>query len=715
MKFKTSIKEKSTVKDFSPTLAELSSMADPSFLPYLTGSKTMFSIQFSSGQDDLNPGTAPRFPFDLISDASALTRIIGARIISDTGSLIKPVSLLISRDDYSLTVNVLTALTNLDIESIWQKTFLNHHARGSLITLSAQTDESGSLIPFRSLFSCTKTGEFFHPPCPQCGFELELCRDDKVLEEAGLKPYSKSLARYLACPSCALKDNEKTFYSFAPDAADPGSVKSPADLINGFGGLMKGDLPCTRCPEHTSCYKDRHVLSLIIPIAFYPFYLIMFEAPSLNAQDFLSLISGEPFDELEQGLAQKRQFARKGYVSLLKERTVTPVLFVGDERQFLEILYLKLSILGEIAQYILSGERKFAYPEFGPSLDRLWVQIPFQSDLLPTFWNFRLMMMGMDPDIPVVLPSPGADYAAHCMGMLWFHALLKNRELDIRAINTGIVRVLKKKQADINGIMFKPDNIFWAPRPAPKRWRPLWEKALGLGTALLVEAGKTGSLPDGFWAAYHALRDEIRKELFSEAPLAQALPEVAGEDKADDAQIGHILARIRSKWAQEGQAQERDVTKEAVYVLESLPSLDAHEDAQATMIITPERPSARDESGEEYSKTSVLPAQPQQQAPAVAEEEDFSTETIIMQHQPGPAAKGPEAMDQTVVVSPKTAKTGPKEKIAASEKPAEKDLEETLIMGAPAQGAPAPAQKKSAQTDEDELAQTVILKPEKKK
>jgi hypothetical protein len=44
------------------------------------------------------------------------------------------------------------------------------------------------------------------------------------------------------------------------------------------------------------------------------------------------------------------------------------------------------------------------------------------------------------------------------------------------------------------------------------------------------------------------------------------------------------------------------------------------------------------------------------------------------------------------------------------EKPTENDLEETVIMGAPA-----PQKKKPAPKDEDELAETVILKPDKKK
>ncbi len=262
----------------------------------------------------------------------------------------------------------------------------------------------------------------------------------------------------------------------------------------GFGELKNGDLPCIRCPEHTACYQDRHVLSVITPVAFYPFYLLMFEAASLNACDYLFLLSGAPFEEIEQTLDSQRQFARKGLVSLLKDRAISPLLFAGQAREFLEILYLKLCFLGEVAGYVLSDKRRFTYPGFGPSLDRLWVQIPEQSSLLPAFWTFKLTLMDMEPEIPGVLPSPGSDYATHCMGMLWFHALLRNRSQDIRAINEGIVAVLKEKQMGRDMPVFGPENIFWEPRPVPVKWKGLWDKALDIGRALLVDAGKTGFL-----------------------------------------------------------------------------------------------------------------------------------------------------------------------------------------------------------------------------
>jgi hypothetical protein len=694
-------------------------MANPSLLHYLTGSKTTFSLGFASGFIGPNEETAPLFPFEIIDDTSALTRIIRARVESDAGSVVKQVFLLLSRDDIPLAAAGLNPLTNIDIESAWQDAFRNHSKGGSLIALSAQGDEKGGLEPFRSIFYCTKVRQFFHPPCPQCGKELELCRDDKLLGEAGLKPYSKSLARYLACPVCSLKEGDRTFYSYAPDAADPARVKGPAELIMGFGGLKDGDLPCIHCPEHTACYQDRHVLSVITPVAFYPFYLLMFEAASLNACDYLSLLSGAPFEEIEQALDSQRQFARKGLVSLLKDRAVSPLLFTGEAREFLEILYLKLCFLGEVAGYVLSDKRRFTYPGFGPSLDTLWVQIPEQSSLLPAFWTFKLALMDMEPEITGVLPSPGSDYATHCMGMLWFHALVRNRSQDIRAINDGIAGVLKEKQVGRDMPVFGPENIFWEPRSVPMEWKGLWEKALDIGRALLVDAGKTGFLLEELWQSFHALRDEIRKELFIGVQSAQVYPEAPEEKRPDDVQIGLILRQIKSKWAQAQPVTPPDEKPEPAAIPLQPQSPAALEDGEATVIITPAKPSVQAEAKDEYSQTVVLAAGPQQQDTAVAEDEDFSTETIIMRHpEASPvapvSAKDPVDLDKTVVMNSGQPKVAPKAKEGPLKEPAEKELDETLIMGAPVRGAPAAAQKKPVRQDNDEMAQTVIMKPEKK-
>ena len=188
----------------------------------------------------------------------------------------------------------------------------------------------------------------------------------------------------------------------------------------------------------------------------------------------------------------------------------------------------------------------------------------------------------------------------------------------------------------------------------------------------------------------------------------QAFPEAPGEplvkERSDDAQIGLILKQIKSKWAQAGPVTPADEKPEPAAIPLQPQSATALEDGEATVIITPAEPSVQEEAKDEYSQTVVLAARPQQQGTAAQEDEDFSTETIIMRH-PGASAvapvsaKEPVDLDKTVVMNPAPSKAVPKAKEEPLKRPAENELDETLIMGAPVRGAPAAAQKKPVSAD----------------
>jgi hypothetical protein len=110
---------------------------------------------------------------------------------------------------------------------------------------------------------------------------------------------------------------------------------------------------------------------------------------------------------------------------------------------------------------------------------------------------------------------------------------------------------------------------------------------------------------------------------------------------------------------------------------------------------------------EEASETIVLPPHP-----PLAFEEDFSTETVIMEHSPISALVKPaNAMQETVLIGPERAKSAVQTE--ASPTPGADDLTETVIMGAPTQVEPALSPKALTPQDDDGLAETVILKPQK--
>jgi hypothetical protein len=625
-------------------------MHDHSLLPYLSGFGSGFSLAFTQSAAAPDTASPQRFPFEIISEAGPLTRILCGSIVSDAGALVKPVFMLLSRDEYALPGGGIAPLANPDIDAAWKAFFQAKLLAGRIITLAAQLDESGRLHAFRPLFACTHTRRFFHPTCPQCGAGLDLARDDALLADAGLKQYSRSCRRYLACPVCSLEPGTREFYAFRPEGTDPETVKGPAELIAALSRAAGGS-PCGDCPERGPCHDAGQADKRLASIAFYPFHLALYEAASMNAADFLALVSGASPRELERSLAASGERARARQVAEVSARCPAPLLFPADDRQFLEVLYLKLSFLGEVARGVLSGTEHTTHPRFGPGLDKMWIRIPDQAGLLPAFWSADLAFTDMDLQIPEVLPVPGKVYAAHVMGLLWFQALLANRLQDTRTVNQALARALQEKRVDPADPVLNARNLFWEPREAPSRWRGLWAQTMDLGAELLLKAGEAQGFPEAFAQAHRVLMDTIREEMLARSGVAEPPREQGKEDRAGadgDAAIGEALGRIRARWEQEAALVPAEV---------------------------PPGPSA-----------TALPAAP--------EEEDFRTETVIMRHAPESARPEPEGdLDRTMVTGAAPASAG-----TAPEPPREEDLSQTVVMGARLSTQVTPPEQDSAQT-----------------
>jgi len=96
----------------------------PSLLPYLELTDTKFRLNFSLiSQDGSIPEKSP-FPFLVISESDPFARLIEARFVTDAGSEIKRVFLLLQKDEYHLTRDELRPFNNQDVDQCWQKAFL---------------------------------------------------------------------------------------------------------------------------------------------------------------------------------------------------------------------------------------------------------------------------------------------------------------------------------------------------------------------------------------------------------------------------------------------------------------------------------------------------------------------------------------------------------------------------------------------------------------
>lgn len=562
------------------------------------------------------------YPFLVMSDSDPLTRLIGAQFLTDAGSELRKVFLLVQKDQYRMRRDELLPFSNKDIEDCWHRafSFYSEEKQGySLIILADQISEKGRLRPFQPLFFCRNKELFFHPPCPKCGLLLQQCDHDDFLINSGLEAYSSSLKRYLYCPSCS-SSGSSDFYVYELDNSDPPFLKDRRTLIKEFGFLrerrVETDLPCSDCMNHQECYgPEQQVYLRIVPFSFYSFYMLMFEAMSLNAPDFLSLISGARFEELESNLARRREFGRISCVETMKKGGLVeaPLFFSNDERNFLEVLYLKLTFLGEVFKKLFPGGDLFKHPDLRLCIDRMWVKLSEQSTLLPFFWNFRVELLDISMPFPDVVSFPKfpASNTLFFLGLTWFYTFLVNSEQDSSKVSHALQEAAKNFSFDgdcsLKGYSmgelnpaFLPGNIFWNPagKTVDKNWNIFWEKSLCLGWDLL----KTGfhSSPEmskeEFQRQLESLREEIRGSLFAKELIADRLP-VPSETVETNEAIHDILTRIINKWHMEIGAEK--------------------EELEETVVLTPEIPRK-----EVSTSPSPIDKQP--------EEDESLAETIIL-------------------------------------------------------------------------------------
>ena len=584
---------------------------EPSLLPYLDSFHGNLYLKLPLIHQNPTILEKTAFPFLVVSDSDPIVRLIEGQIVTDAGSEVKKVFLSIQRDQYRLVRDELWPMNNRNVDDFWQNAFsfyAGEQKNSPLLVLASQINEKGGVRPLQSLFFCKTRKLFFHPPCPKCGLSLHQCENDDLLTLSRLQSYSASLKRYLYCPSC-FSNGQSDFYVYELEPSDPPELKDRWALIKGFNLLARersknDQFPCSGCPNCEECYgTHQQVLSRILPFSFYPFYMLVFEAFSLNGSDFLSLISGATFDELEARLEARRELGRLNCLKMIKQDHLAkaPFFYDRDEKSFLEILYLKLSFLGEVFQDLLPGTDFFKHPDLRFSIDRIWVKLSNHHSLLPFFWNFRVGFVDISAHPqemrPPKLPSSSTYFF---LGCVWFYALLANKKQDFSKISFSLREALDHSfsDQDFSAPSFHPVNIFWDPegKDVNQNWLPLWEKALFLGWSVM----KVSFQYDPKWSKeefldqLENLRGEVKHHLFWKEPV-ESLQTRASEDKSQDEAIHAILTGILKKWRTEIKVEKEDMKETVILspaglIKEPPPSLrEEKEIFPETVIIKPPR------------------------------------------------------------------------------------------------------------------------------
>lgn len=543
-----------------------------SLLPYLETAKGKFSLQISVANPDLQPSGTVFAPFLLIDDADPFSRVLAGKIISDNGTPVFSVFLQIQKDEYTFTGNALLPVTNQTVTQCWQNTLQSQQKKSDstdTFKIADQTDTAGNPVPLHSLFFCKKNHTYFHPPCPNCGQLLHLCKDEPLLAAARLEPYNNSLRRYLFCPDCCGK-TENIFYSLTRFPDDPPLVADCHQLLAKYKQLLSLNapdtkLPCWTCSEKETCARnsDFNFPELSI-VSFYPFFLLISHAASLGATEYLALLSGAPVQDIEKKLSAKQQTGR---IQLLKNlesefQQNKYFFFKKEKKHFLEILFLKLVFLENFTVNALCSSSFHIFPDIGSALRNTWVD--FSSDsLLPDYWSFRCKRFDAGRFIPsaALLPEEPPEALFHSLGLLWFHILTINRTHNTASLYSSLNKMLQNTtpgtapkfspfSAEIDPQTFKSKQIFWNPDviSVADEWNAVWLQCLEIGWQFLISARQSVPTisPEEILDRISQVRQNVKNILFTETSAAPS--DHAHKDK-EKTELTSILNKIEKKWS----------------------------------------------------------------------------------------------------------------------------------------------------------------------
>ncbi|HIJ88278.1 MAG TPA: hypothetical protein HPP97_11460 [Desulfuromonadales bacterium] len=533
-----------------------------SLLPFLQPTDQSPRLALTEGSSDAS------YPFAIMDDSAPFSRVIRGSFLTDASSSLKNVFLVLQRDMYRLKDTTFSAVTNLTIEAGWVEMLLLAMTSDSgedLISLTAECSCDNKKIGiFAPLLFCREKKLFMPLLCPSCARELELCHDDELLVQKGLHPYSRSVRRYLYCPSCSSTEQSEFFVREREDT-DPLFLSDCMDLVRRLQlleehGVDTDRFPCVSCAERGTCFGSTNsVRTRLTPLSFFPFHMLIVDAPALNAIDFIALLSGATpallAEQLDCHAFPGRVFSLN---SIDNTKTVNWTLFAqGDERVFPELLLLKLSLLEEVVG------RVEAHMNASLRGERVWVYVPKVGRNLPAGWNFKLLFIDdLTPEASVHEIERNWPMALAQTGLFFFQILLSGRKIGESSIVEAVRQYLSEK-SDSGGetgtsnlkSLCVPANTFQNSDgfKINRLYETVWDKACAAGLELLdVARGKSLSCCRDIHHSMLNILEETRQLLFSTDQLKCA-PTVT--DGAAEQEKRVMIRRIVSEMIDSSRAE----------------------------------------------------------------------------------------------------------------------------------------------------------------
>lgn len=366
-------------------------------------------------------------PFVCLDDSGRWATVLLGRVVLGKGTTIRPLALKIQRSAYRSPQPGLDRerVTNVDVDEAWRGERDMHLAlqESSPLEAASLLDLGEEFFRNGPITFCRKTRGYFHPPCPACAGPLEDCRDDGLLSDLGLPPYSESLTRFLHCPACTAPSSPspapaRVFYTYSLGAEGrPRSgvaVRRRGELYRDLADLVRKDLPapererlgerfpCSTCEHRDGCYPPDAgsgpipAESLLVPISYHEFHLLPLETLELHIDELGDLLGGAPWARVKKVAVEAGSPGRARLLDPLEGAFSSPFQWIHEHEVSgafsLEVLRLKLIAFTQLARGLRTFHAVCRRPHLAVSPASAMATIRPPGPDLPVRWSFQVKL-----------------------------------------------------------------------------------------------------------------------------------------------------------------------------------------------------------------------------------------------------------------------------------------------------------------------------------
>jgi len=353
-------------------------------------------------------------PFVVLDDSGRFSRVLLGRVCTGADDTLLDVAVKVQRDAYLVGSADDAMMTNDAVDDMWRRE-LDDHRKARSEHVVPLLDLTGGMDQSPPVLYCREQQAWFHPPSPQTGEPLRVCRDDGLLQDSGLRAYKRSLQRYLGgAPTPS--GGPRVFYkrgSLDEERPRPDvTVRVGAELFADLAPVAHGEVaaqawfPCATCGERDRCYPRGSAdqtaglaKQRLVPLSFYDFAFALMPAQQLAYDELCEVLGGRSWAEVKQRLADGSGKNRLALVAGLDRR-------LGSGRQWLarrddglalalEVLRAKLFALHDVASGMAAVHRACGRPHLGVEPRNLVARIADGGHATPARWGARVQMIDL--------------------------------------------------------------------------------------------------------------------------------------------------------------------------------------------------------------------------------------------------------------------------------------------------------------------------------